>query len=192
MEVTLRLLCALVAGLPLLARADAVTGTLERRLAIHRQLVDASGNGCAFLASLSKNTPAPVVLSRLAYSRVPGTFSIELSEGTTADAEELLGALVTAKLCSSPSAKVEKGVVKGSCSCASSTDKHTIKSSTRLGSGSDDGVVSVKKTQLDGTKTLLPETPMLEEFEATARELASKYALSELTLVRGAQKTLGP
>ncbi|MFT3712786.1 MAG: hypothetical protein QM817_34475 [Archangium sp.] len=187
-----RIACALAAVLPFAAHADEVTGTLERRLAIHRQLIDATGNSCAFLASLSNQMPESVVLSRVQYSRVPGLFSVELSEGTTAEAEELLGGMVTARLCSSPSAKVEKGVVKGSCVCASSLDKHTVKSSTRLGSGNEDGVISVKKTQLDGTKSLLPETPSVDEAEASMRELASKYGLTELTLVRGAQKTLGP
>lgn len=180
---------ALLAALHALpALADGESGKVERRLLVQKQLVDSVGTGCQFLSTLSRATPRTVVLSRLTYARVPGTLTLELSQGSKEDAEALLGALMTARLCATLNVTVEKGVVKGTCSFPAVVDKHTLRSASKLG---DDGH-SMLRTKLDEARVRIPDLPQQAEFEAAVREAAAKSGVSDLTVVMASPKISGP
>lgn len=181
------LLAALVA-LPALAEGAGESGKVERRLAVQKQLIDSMGTGCHFLSVLSRAVPPNVVLSKLTYTRVPGVLWVELSQGTKEDAEAMLGALMTAKLCSSLNVVVDKGVVKGTCSFPSTVDKHTLRSAAKLG----DEAHSMVRTKLDESRVRIPDMPQQREFEAQVREAAAKTGVTDLTVVMASPKISGP
>lgn len=187
-----RLAVALVFLVAHQARAGGDAGRIERKLAVQQQVLESMGTGCQFLSVLSRNMPRALVLSKLTWQRVPGALEFELNEGTEEDAATLLGALSAAKLCSTVELKAPgkdsvKGL-KGSCVFPASPQKRTVRSAQNLG----DESLSLVRNKLDENRIRIPDVAKADELEASLREVAARWSVSELTVVPSTPKTRGP
>ncbi|MFO0595279.1 MAG: hypothetical protein U0228_08240 [Myxococcaceae bacterium] len=172
------------------AWAGGDAGRLARKLSVQQPLVDSLGTGCHFLSVVSKHLPPGLVLSRLSYQRVPGVLELEVNDGSRDELEALLGALLEAKLCASvevgePPKKGTKAV-KGLCRFPATAQKRTVRAVS-----ADDGP-SGPAQKADEKRVRFPDVAQADALEAATRELATKYALSELTLVAATPRTAGP
>lgn len=149
----------------------ALRAKVMRRLELQQALKQASSPACRGLAALSLAVPPTAVLSQLEFNRKGGRWDFALSQGTKADSQTLVDALLNLGLCSaaSPTAHGASCLANETVvplTLAAADEPHVMKKREAAG----------LLERLEQSRTSLPDAPELESIAAS--ELATANAVT--------------